>query len=111
MMAAGRKYFCTQSSHKLKTLGRWYRRQIPLKRFISPAPGNNLNSINISYENVCFVQLTVSFQVLDRISVSLFAHLAENVDVRWKKRTTDAVKILSAETDTGVGKHDVIEAV
>ena len=50
-------------------------------------------------------------QVFDGISVSLFTHLAENMDIRRKKRTADTIKILRAETNTRVGKHDVIKTV
>jgi hypothetical protein len=53
----------------------------------------------------------MSLQVFDGISVSLLAHLAENMDIRWKKRATDSVKILRTESNAGVGKHDVVETV
>ena len=55
--------------------------------------------------------LTVSFQVLNGVGVALLTHLAQNVDIRWEESTTDSIKILSAKTDTGVGKHDMIKTV
>ena len=53
----------------------------------------------------------MSFQVFNGISVSLLAHLAKNMDIRWEKRTTDPIKILRAESDAGIGKHDVVKVI
>ena len=53
----------------------------------------------------------MGFQVLNGVSVALLTHLAQNVDIWWEESTADSIKILSAKTDTGVGKHDVIKTV